>query len=526
MATVYRPSLDDYLALVRRRAGLILGVFGAVVVGSLATALLVPPVYESTGTILVESQQIPQEFVQTTIPTAVDQRIQTVQQRVTTRDNMLRIIARHGLFQQEGEMAVTSKTLDRMLDSISVERIGASGRNAATVAFTLSFEHPDPNLAYRVANDLVTLFLSENARSRNARASEITEFLAQEARKLKARLATLEAEVAAYKQRHRDALPEHLALRMAMLQRVEAELTGVEREQRATQQELRFLDIELSAAKAGFGAPATLVESADPAVQLAERKQEYRRLLRDFTENHPDVIRARQTIAILEGELREAGKDGATPAVAAPSDFLVAQVQARIDAAQNRLASFAAQAADLRARMRQIEDQIFRTPQVERGLAGVVRDHQNALEKYEEVRAKQVDARIAESLEEASMAERFVLLEAPVLPETPARPDRKKILMFGLVLALGTPGGLVVLLELLNQRVRGMALLTHIARQRPLVAIPYIETPKERRRRLFRRLLVPVALLGFVVAAGALIHFFYRPLGAILMQIAASALAG
>ncbi len=521
MAATYRPSIDDYLMIVRRRAGLFIGVFAVVALGGLAVAVLVPPMYRSTGIILVEAQQIPREFVQTTIPTAVDERIQILQRRMMTRDNMLRVIAKYGLFEEAGASGVTSETLDRMLESIRIVPISAkSGREVVTVAFSLSFEHQNPEVAYRVANELVTLFLNENVRTRTQRASETTEFLAQEATKLKAKLATLEGRVAAYKQEHSDALPEHLAVRMAMLQRVESELKSVEREQSATEQELRFLDIELAAAQAGIGTSAEPAASTDPAVQLAAHEREYRRLLQDYTEGHPDVRRVHRAIASLEAEIEEEGG----PADAAgerSTNVLVAQVQARIDAADNKVASFQGQATELRARMRDIEDQIFRTPQVERGLAGLVRDHENARQKYEEVRAKQVDAQMAESLEEGNKAERFSLLEPPLPPEEPNRPDRKKILLMGFVLAVGTPGGLVVLLELMDQRVRGAGLLAHIARQQPLASIPYIVTPRERRRRGLRRVLSLLALVGVAAAAAALIHYFYRPLGLILMQIVA-----
>src|SRR5690606_32997295 len=118
--------------------------------------------------------------------------------------------------------------------------------------------------------------------------------------------------------------------------------------------------------------------------------------------------------------------------------------------ANARLVSLTGQQSSLQNRMRQLEAQILQTPQVERGLITLMRDHQNAQRKYEEVRAKQTDAQMAESLEQDRKAERFLLLEPPLRPDQPEKPDRPKLLLLGFALAFGGAGGLPFALEMLN----------------------------------------------------------------------------
>jgi succinoglycan biosynthesis transport protein ExoP len=91
-----------------------------------------------------------------------------------------------------------------------------------------------------------------------------------------------------------------------------------------------------------------------------------------------------------------------------------------------RVESLAEQIKTLRGRMASYEQQILQTPQVERGLITLMRDHESAQKKYEEIRAKQMNAKINENLEGENKAERFTLLEPPALPDKPARPDRIK----------------------------------------------------------------------------------------------------
>jgi uncharacterized protein involved in exopolysaccharide biosynthesis len=66
-----------------------------------------------------------------------------------------------------------------------------NGQNL-TVAITVGFTDRRPDVATKVANELITLFLAEDARNRTSRASETTKFLAQEVEKLQAELAAID----------------------------------------------------------------------------------------------------------------------------------------------------------------------------------------------------------------------------------------------------------------------------------------------------------------------------------------------
>ena len=150
------------------------------------------------------------------------------------------------------------------------------------------------------------------------------------------------------------------------------------------------------------------------------------------------------------------------------------------------------------------EAQILETPQVERGLVTLMRDHENARKKYEEIRTKEMGAKISESLEQENKAERFVLLESPLMPEKPVRPNRKKVVAMGFVLAPVGAGALVMLLEMLSQRVRGVEALGSVVGRRVLVSIPYIHTKAElARRKKWRTLLIVCGVVIIVISFGA-----------------------
>ena len=530
MSADYQLTLHDYLSILKRRGLLMVATFGGVFAIAAAVAVALPPVYQSTGTIMVESQQIPTDLIAATVTSFADERIEVIRQRVMTRDNLLVIANRYNLYGDATNRLTPTQTVETMRASISVQQVNANiqNRQRATIAFRVSFEHHRPDLAQRVTNELVTLFLNENVRVRTERAAQTTEFLTQEADKLRAELESLETEMANYKLQHGGALAENVAMSMNSLQRLEAELRNAERDLRTSQDELRSLEIELASARAGVGLPQ--VVTAQPTAADAQRAEleraraELARVTATYTDNHPDVRAARRKVESLEqtvADLPAAPTASADAAIRSPQDLAVARIESRMEAVRSQMQVLERQRSALSGRIGQLEGQLLRAPQVERGMSTLSRDLDTTRRKYEEIIAKVRTAQVAESLEDDQKAERFSLLEPPLTPEQPIKPDRKKMIALGFFLAMASSGGLAALLEMLYGRVRGVEAVTAITGQRPMVVIPYITVAAEAARQ--RRLLWMLA--GGVVLAGLLglaaIHFFYQPLDILLMKVMA-----
>lgn len=514
MASEYEMSVNDYIAIIKHHA-LLLIISGAVILGAcIAVAISLPPTFESSGTILIESQQISPDLVAANNNTFADERIEVIRQRVMTRENLVAIIDKYNLFSASGRQLSVSDKVEEMRNAIAVTLVSAAvkGRGEVTIAFRLSFEDRSPEIANKVANELVTLFLNENIRQRTERASENTEFVKQEADKLEVALNAQDNLVADYKQKHSDALPEHQELRMSMLARAETELKEVERDYKSAREELRFNELELTSAAAGVAKPGVVGAAADKPQDLGSLKAEYARLLTLYTEAHPDVRAVKRKIAALEANKSLAGGG------AAPVSMDVAKAQAQIASTQARIQSLADQKQQTLKKISEYEAQIIETPQVERGLITLMRDHENAKKKYEEMRAKEMSAKISESLEQENKAERFVLLESPLMPERPIKPNRKKVVAMGLVLAPVGAGALVMLLELISPRVRGAEALASVLGKRVLVSIPYIHTRAElARRKQWRVRLLISGLVVFTIFL-VLLHFLYMPLDLLIFK--------
>jgi polysaccharide biosynthesis transport protein len=523
MTESYQLTLRDYLAMARRRAWIIGAIFSLVLAIGLTVTMLIPPTYESTGTIVIESQQVPTDLVQATVTSFADERIEIIKQRVMTRENLLRIIEKHQLFkgpEYEGSKITPSDMIDQMRQRIGVILVNANVQNrggraaSGTIAFKVSFEHRRPDVAQRVANELVTLFLDENVKVRTERATQTTVFLSQEATKLKTELETLEAQIAGYKVENGNSLPDNAPMTATAIQRLESDLRSLEAEGRSANEEIRAFELELAGAKAGLG---TSSQTRTPEQELSAAKAELARLAALYTDNHPDVRAAKRKV---EGLDRSAGTNSPSGSgVQTTADLQVARIENRIAAARNRIALINQQQSAIRHRIGMAEQQLMKAPQVERGLAALTRDYQNAQKKYDEIRAKQMTAQVAENLEDDQKAERFTLLEPPLFPDKPIKPNRSKMGAMSLFVALVAALGVVFVLETIHGTVRGADALALVVGQRPLVSIPYIEVEEEVvKRNKFLKLGVIGGAVGLVVSL-VVVHILVMPLDLVLYKL-------
>src|SRR5216684_2608187 len=200
-----QPSF--YWQLIKRRALYFVIPFILVLPVGLAVAVLLPATYVSEGKILVQSQQIPTELVRPTVTSAAQERIQVIEQRTMTRENLLAIIDKFQLFPEKRTLMSASQLVELMRKNAKIEplvqplafsQVRSRGDNP-TIVFTVGFEYSDPQTASRVANELVTRILNEDLRDRTSRATDTTKFLAREVQRLQLESSAIDAKIAQVK---------------------------------------------------------------------------------------------------------------------------------------------------------------------------------------------------------------------------------------------------------------------------------------------------------------------------------------
>lgn len=198
-------NFSYYIDILKRRFFYFLVPFGLISILGLYFAAIQKPSYLSEGKILVESQVIAPDLVRPIVTATASERIQLIQQRIMTRDNLLSIANKFGLFPQQ------SGILDLMRQSVQIKPLEVDGpprQGTPTIAFTVGFEYGIPELAMRVASEFVTLIVNEDARSRTSRATEAVKILTSETKDIEDKLESTQAQILEIARRPRDAVPE------------------------------------------------------------------------------------------------------------------------------------------------------------------------------------------------------------------------------------------------------------------------------------------------------------------------------
>ena len=567
-------TLGDYISIAWRRKFHILIPFVLILAVTVVTVFVLPPVYRSTGTILIEAQQIPEELIQSTVTSFADERIQVIKQRIMTSQQLFEIIKKFDLYANEINSTPRTQILEDMRERITVGNVTAKlsgGRRgpSALIAFTVSFEHRVPAVAQKVANELVTLFLDENIRSRTARAEETTDFLKKEGERLRVEIERMELQIADFEQENRESLPETLRLNIerlvdlkAALSRSENELLeladrkkllsielqtlqyaaeregsieGLSPEQRQQKQELANLQNQYISLAARYGAEHPDVKAIKRQIEafeteygvysddeeLKSREEEVRQEIAELTgkysSEHPDVKRLERKLESIVAMIADSDRAEENPRAPEEAGTRILnpeklQIEAKLESIDNSIERIRKTRSEQQALIVELDARISQTPQVERGLDALRRDYENIRRKYQDIKAKELQAELSKSLETEQKGERFTLLEPPLRPDKPVKPDRFKLGMLGLALSFGSGFGLAFVAEVLDGGIRGSRALAAVTRMTPLVTIPHITTRRDAaiRRRNLRILFVILVLLAlaFIIS----VHLFYKPL--------------
>ena len=155
---------------------------------------------------------------------------------------------------------------------------------------------------------------------------------------------------------------------------------------------------------------------------------------------------------------------------------------------------------------------MIQTPEVEREYLTLTRDYENSVRKYQDIKAKQLEAEVGQELEKERKGERFSLIDPPQLPEEPIKPNRPGIIILGFLLSIAGSFGYAVVTESMDSSVRGAKGITAVLEVPPLSVIPYMKNSEDSiRAQKTRKIAVTVFASGLVLLL-ILAHFLWTPL--------------
>lgn len=508
-----------FLNIVRRRWYALAAPLAAFLMLAGGLWAVLPRVYKSEATILVQPQEVPPSYVKPTVTYGIEDRLQALSQQIMSRTRLLEIAREFGLYPKmrsrpEADLAKRMSEdieLTALRDRIDLgDKEGRVSKNV--IYFSLSFAYPNPETARRVTARLASLFIEENQKRRTEQARLTTQFLDRELAEVKARLGAQERTINIYKEAHLGELPEQLQANLNALMRLQTELqtnqaalSAAEGRVLVIQQAIADFSQAQMAKNPGSVMPPPTLFAGPPEARLAALKQSLPSLEARYTASHPNVVKTRNEIARLEAELAHAGGRAAAPA----------QLEAAAGYGQEPVTQLAAVRAELErlkgdqqailARIAFYQERVEATPKREQELAALTRDYESLQANYESLLKKRAEAKMAENLKDKG--EQFAIVDPPSLPERPFKPSGLKLFGLALFLGLGSGLGLVFGLEAADLTFKEVDDLEEYLRLNILAIIPLVKTERELARQRWRKRMLAAACTGAVLLYVGLIYY-------------------
>jgi uncharacterized protein involved in exopolysaccharide biosynthesis len=282
----------------------------------------------------------------------------------------------------------------------------------------------------------------------------------------------------------------------------------------------------------GTSSGETVSIGSPVAARLEQMKKELQALEGRFTSRHPDVVRLRAEIAAQERDRQDAlvqqaegqrtataagagtgtGAAGSgTAAGAAPADSDATAALARrrtVEGLDAELARLRAEEDTLRQNIATYEQRLENVPAREQEFERITQDYRAAKDLYDSLLKRYDEAALGASMETEQQGERFVVLEAAVPPPGPVAPNRPRLLIIGLMLAVAAAAVAALMAEQFDTTFHNVDAIREFTSVPVLATIPDIATGAG--GRALRVAMATVSVIAVIALSAAMSAHFAR----------------
>ncbi len=421
-------TMDDYLAMLRRRLKIIIiPALLAPLVG-FAVSYGLSPKYTSQSLVLVEEQKVPEGYVKAMVTEDLSQRVATLEQRALSAERLRPLIERLGL----------RGNVDDVMDGIR------------------------GNVTIQPVQAAVMASPGENLKDRAQLAQNTTDFLGRQVEDAKRSLDDLDSKLANFKKQFIGQLPgdedNNLKILMGMNSQLDANTQTLNR----AQQDKAYAESMLAQQFAAWKSSQNSTNPQTLQQQLATLQTQLITLQSRYTDDYPDVVKTKRDVAELQRKLDQLSAAASTPASSSTDngkDDLseppeIRQLRLQIHQYQQLITQATRDQQRLQEQIKVYQGRVALSPAVEEQYKQLTRDYDTAQKFYGDLLAKKKDSQMQTSMELEQQGEQMRLLNPADLPDKPSFPNRLLFAGGGLGGGLALGLGLALWLELRDQSVR------------------------------------------------------------------------
>jgi uncharacterized protein involved in exopolysaccharide biosynthesis len=404
----------------------------------------IPHTFESRARIVVSGQIYDRQ--------ANGAQIAAVTEQITSRANVENIINRYGLYAPVTNM---DRAVQNLQTEIKLDAKLRSDANGFPESFTLSYRHTDPAVAQKVVTDMLAIFNQAN--------TTLEKQAAEEARAIRAEIEDIESRLTQTNhQRAASAARASAASRVASnIDRVRSERNAIASTVETLRDREYALQQQITSQKQLIVQQQELVRNAPPADDgrssssynaLVKRKSELEGQIKDylanFTDKYPKLIQAREQLAEVNQRISEASASGEGKRASAASpeaqqlrslQHELSRMETELEIVQREIGRKTQAASSLPGSG---SAQPSYTPSIPAGApasSGLASEYglDGLKERYTALLKREDALKDFQPSISGPGTPFFQTVDQPNLPQSPAAPNRSRLMLFALGLALG-----------------------------------------------------------------------------------------
>src|SRR5579864_6696459 len=478
-------TMDDYLAMLRRRALVIaIPALLAPLAGFLISYAFTPK-YTSQSLVLIEGQKVPESMVQPVVSEDLTARVATLQQQVLSQSDLQPMIEQLGL-------AKGSKDVGQVMDDIRANMsvqpvvtdlalVGGKKKpgQSPVPGFNVNYTGSSPLEAQQVCNALTSLLVTENLKSIQAAATGTSDVLNKNLEDAQHSLDELDSKLAAFKKQYVGQLPGDEENNLKILMGLNSQLDANTQTLNRAQQDKSYTESLLAQQLASWHATESANNPQALEKQLSDLQSQLLQLQARYTDDHPDVIKAKSDIAEVKkrlAEVKNAAPDaeGATEKASITEPPEIRQLRLQVHQYTDLIAAATRDQKRLQQEIATYQGRVALSPAIEEQYKQLARDYDNAQKNYQDLLANKSKADLTVRMNQQEQGEQMHLLNPANLPDAPSFPNRLLFAGGGLGAGLALGLGLALWLELRDKSIRTEADAEAALELPMLVAIPWV----------------------------------------------------
>lgn len=484
-------------------------------IGWLYTAAL-PDEYVSQARVFVDTDSVLTPLLKgLALETNDSKRVTMMTNVLFSRENMEKLARMTDMDLRAKTPADMDALVQELKKRVSLSRQGDN-------IYLIKFEDRSPELAKRVVQSMLTIFVESNLGSSRVDQDSAERFLQREVKDYERRLIEGERKLKDFRVRNLDVLSDQgtyytrLQAAKESLKRTSEAVEIAKRRRDQLQDQIAIFEEEGadSVDYEGYLADALKSALAEPDQRIAEMEKQIDDMQLRYTDVHPDIVAMKESLQRLKTQREEAKKqflasqDQSSVVKSLSNNPLYQQLRLRLSEAESDIVASQSRLENLKSDIDKYQASVDRVLQVEAEQQQLNRDYSILKANHSALLERIETARLTREVDTSVDTVRFRTLDPPKVPDKPSDPNR--VLLASAIFAgsLVAGMGLAFLISMIRPVFGDRRQLAETTGLQVLGSVDMVWTEPQLRKKRWGNVAFGLTLLGLLGAFAAVLSVF------------------